>query len=126
MFFPSPDKEQVDRLAGSELQNPKSTRMHSPQLRLARALYHEWRMLPDRQRGRLAPLAREVKELALDLRWQLDSRTAEAELALANEGLAIVIMEAVEADRHRPRSEVEALRSYLQDELFRAALPKAA
>jgi hypothetical protein len=100
--------------------------MHSPQLRLARALYHEWRLLPDRERGKLAPLAREVKELALDLRWNADSPTARHELALANEALAIVIMEAAQADRSRSDAEVEALRSYLQEQLHRAALPRAA
>jgi hypothetical protein len=100
--------------------------MHSPQMRLARALYHEWRLLPDRERGRIAPIAREVKGLALDLRGQFDAIRAEAELALANEGLAIVILEAVEADRSRPESEVQALRRHLQSELYRAALPQAA
>jgi hypothetical protein len=98
----------------------------SPQLRLARALYHEWRLLPERERGRLAPHAREVKELALDLRGHVSSTDAEAELALANESLAIVILEAVERDRERPESEVAAVREYLQRELYRAALPRAA
>jgi hypothetical protein len=100
--------------------------MHSPQLRLARALYQEWRQLPDRERGRLAPLAREVKELALDLRWEMDSTRAEAELAEANRALAIVVMKAVQADPTRPESEVEALRDYLRDELRRAQVRRAA
>jgi surfactin synthase thioesterase subunit len=60
--------------------------MH-PELRRARALYHEWRSLPDRERKRLAPFAREVKELALDLRGHVDGAGAERELALANETL---------------------------------------
>ena len=83
-------------------------------------------MLPERQRSRIAPTAREVKELALDLRGQFDAIRAEAELALANEGLAILILEAVESDRSRDLSEVEALRRHLQAELYRAAIPQAA
>lgn len=100
--------------------------MHSPQLRLARALYHEWRLLPERERGRTAAVAREVKELALDLRGHFDARGAEAELALANEALAIVILDSIEADRGRCDSDVEALRVYLQSQLYRAAIPQAA
>lgn len=60
--------------------------MH-PELRLARALYHEWRLLPQREMARLAPFAREVKELALDLRGHCDSSAAELELAQANDAL---------------------------------------
>jgi hypothetical protein len=60
--------------------------MH-PELRRARALYHEWRLLPQREMARLAPFAREVKELALDLRGQTNSAAAERELAAANNAL---------------------------------------
>ena len=60
--------------------------MH-PELRRARALYYEWRCLPERERGRVAPFAREVKELALDLRGHADSSAAERELAGANDAL---------------------------------------
>ena len=66
--------------------------MRSPQLRLARSLYHEWRLLPDPERERLAPLAREVKDLALDLRGVLDFEKAEAELAFATEALARMLV----------------------------------
>ena len=62
--------------------------MLSPQMRRARRLYHEWRLLPDPERGRLAPLAREVKECALDLRGALDLDAAERELGGANDVLA--------------------------------------
>ena len=65
--------------------------MH-PELRRARALYHEWRLLPERERARLAPFAREVKELALDLRGHVDSRSAERELAEANDALDRMLM----------------------------------
>ena len=47
--------------------------MH-PELRRARTLYHEWRLLPQRELARLAPFAREVKDLALDMRGRSDSR----------------------------------------------------
>jgi hypothetical protein len=60
--------------------------MH-PELRRARMLYHEWRLLPQRELARLAPFAREVKELALDLRGHADSAAAERELAEANDAL---------------------------------------
>lgn len=68
--------------------------MH-PELRRARNLYHEWRLLPDAERGRLAPHAREVKELALDLRGHVDAAEAEAELALANQSFAAVLYAAI-------------------------------
>ena len=64
--------------------------MH-PELRRARALYHDWRCLPERERGRIAPFAREVKELALDLRGYEDCTEAERELAQANDALAAIL-----------------------------------
>jgi len=66
--------------------------MH-PELRRARALYYEWRCLPDRERGRIAPFAREVKELALDLRGHadIDVREAELDLAQANDALTAIL-----------------------------------
>lgn len=64
--------------------------MH-PELRRARALYHEWRCLPERERGRVAPFAREVKELALDLRGYDDGADAERELAQANDALSAIL-----------------------------------
>ena len=64
--------------------------MH-PELRRARALYHEWRYLPDYERGRTAAYAREVKELALDLRGHGDIRAAEVELAQANDVLGEIL-----------------------------------
>jgi hypothetical protein len=64
--------------------------MH-PEMRRARSLYHEWRLLPERQRGRIAPFAREVKELALDLRGHADDAEALAELAQANDALYVIL-----------------------------------
>src|SRR5438477_8474032 len=67
--------------------------MHSPQMRRARRLYHEWWLLPDPIRADLAPLARGVKELALDLRGCVDVDAAERELGLANDALATGLVE---------------------------------
>jgi hypothetical protein len=64
--------------------------MH-PELRRARALYFEWRLLPERERGRIAPFAREVKELALDLRGEEDSVKAERRLEQANDALMVIL-----------------------------------
>lgn len=64
--------------------------MH-PDLRAARALYHEWRHLPVPDRERAAPLAREVKAQALDLRGHVDIAAAARKLAAANAALAEVL-----------------------------------
>jgi hypothetical protein len=64
--------------------------MH-PEMRRARGLYHDWRILPERERGRIAPFAREVKELALDLRGHADNAEAARELAQANDALAAIL-----------------------------------
>jgi len=64
--------------------------MHA-ELRRARALYFEWRVLPERERARAGPLAREVKELALDLRGRRDSGQAVRELAQANDALWAIL-----------------------------------
>jgi hypothetical protein len=64
--------------------------MH-PELRRARTLYYEWRCLPERERARVAPFAREVKELALDLRGHVNATEAELELKLANEALTAIL-----------------------------------
>ena len=64
--------------------------MH-PELRRARGLYHDWRLLPERERSRIAPAAREVKELALDMRGYSDGAAAERRLAEANDALALIL-----------------------------------
>jgi hypothetical protein len=66
-----------------------------PELRRARNLYDEWRVLSERDRGRIAPFAREVKELALDLRGHLDARAAETELAQANDALEAILRHSI-------------------------------
>jgi hypothetical protein len=60
--------------------------MHA-ELRRARALYFEWRLLNERERAHVATFAREVKELALDLRGREDSGQAVRELTQANDAL---------------------------------------
>jgi hypothetical protein len=60
--------------------------MH-PELRRARALYHEWRCMSGPERERVAPFAHDVKELALDLRGEVDRAAAERRLAQANDAL---------------------------------------
>jgi hypothetical protein len=62
-----------------------------PELQRARRLYHAWRGLGERDRGRVAPLAREVKELALDLRGYAEMDAAVRELALANDALEVIL-----------------------------------
>lgn len=94
--------------------------MLTPQLRLARTLYREWQLLDEPARSRIAPIAREVKDLALELRGRFDRGAAEGELAEANEALAIVIVEAVAG----ARDEAE-VRRHIQDEFTRAALDSA-
>jgi hypothetical protein len=64
--------------------------MH-PELRRARRLYHEWRLLPERERSRIAPVAGEVKELALDMRGYSDGAAAARGLAAANDALAAIL-----------------------------------
>jgi hypothetical protein len=100
--------------------------MHSPQMRLARTLYHEWRLLPERERARLASLAREVKDLALDVRGASDAPRALSELTLANEAFASSIVQAAERSPELSDEEFESLRNYIRTEQYRAALPQAA
>jgi hypothetical protein len=64
--------------------------MH-PELRRGRTLYHEWRLLPERERARVAPFAHEVKELALDLRGRDDTNAAARELSQANDALSAIL-----------------------------------
>lgn len=94
--------------------------MLSPQMKLARTLYREWQLLGEPARSRTAPIAREVKDLALELRGRFDRGAAEAELAEANEALAIVLVDAVAGTR-----EEAAIRAHVESEFTRAALDSA-
>jgi hypothetical protein len=90
-------------------------------VRVARSLYGRWRTLGPADRERLAPLAEEAKERALEARGAADVRTAERELAVANETLAAGIVESAEADPEVSEAEVHRLRDDLRRELARLA-----
>lgn len=78
-------------------------------VRVARLLYRRWEALAPSDRERLEPLARDVKERALELRGKVDDGRAEHELEAASTELA----GALGAD------EVAALREELRRELER-------
>ena len=90
-------------------------------VKVARSLYGRWRALGPADRQRLAPLAEEAKERALDARGAADTRSAERELAAANESLAAGIVESAEADPEISENEVHRLRDDLRRELDRLA-----
>jgi hypothetical protein len=90
-------------------------------VRVARTLYARWRTLGPAQRERIAPLAEDAKERALELRGQADVPAAERELAYANETLAAAIVETAEADPELDELEVRNLREDLRRELDRLA-----
>jgi hypothetical protein len=56
-------------------------------VRLARRLYGRWEALPPPERKKLEPLAKEVKDKALDLRGTVDQGTSELELDALREEL---------------------------------------
>lgn len=90
-------------------------------VRLARTLHSRWlRMGPD-DRERLAPLARDARDRALDLRGTNDREAAERELKAANESLAAAIVASAEADPEVDEVEVAGLRADLRRELDRLA-----
>ena len=90
-------------------------------LRVARALYGRWRVLPELDRERIAHLAEHTKEQALTLRGEPDLERAAAELRAANETLAAALVETAEADSERSAEEVAELREDLRRELARLA-----
>jgi hypothetical protein len=90
-------------------------------VRVARTLYARWRVLGPAQRRRIAPLAEDAKERALELRGSADLREAEQELAHANETLAAAIVETAEADPEVDELDVRRLREDLRRELDRLA-----
>jgi len=90
-------------------------------VRVARTLYARWRTLAPAQRRRIAPLAEDAKERALELRGAGDQSTAQRELAQANETLAAAIVETAEGDPELDDLEVRRLREDLRRELDRLA-----
>jgi hypothetical protein len=95
--------------------------MYLPQIRLARALHHEWRLLPERERARLAPLARDVKELALDVRGTADPARALSELTVANEAFATSIIEAAGRAPDVSDEDFDWLREHIRAQQYHAA-----
>ena len=90
-------------------------------IRVARALYGRWRLLPEPDRKRLAPLAEDAKDKALSLRGAGDRDRAEVELRAASETLAAALVETAEADPELDEEEVRGLREDLRRELERLA-----
>jgi hypothetical protein len=90
-------------------------------VRVARSLHGRWRLLPAGDRERLASLAHDAKEKALDLRGSSDRATAEADLNAANETLATALVETAEADPEIAPEDVDQLREELKRELERLA-----
>ena len=90
-------------------------------VKVARSLYGRWRTLGPADRERLAPLAEEAKERAMEARGAADARRAERELAAANENLAAGIVESAETDPELSEIEVRRLRDDLRRELDRLA-----
>ena len=90
-------------------------------IRVARALHGRWNRLSFADRERLAPLAGEVKDRALDLRGSADPRGADLSLREANTRLADAIVESAEANPEVSDAEVGRLREELSRELERLA-----
>lgn len=90
-------------------------------VRVARALYGRWRLLPAADRGRLEPLAEHAKATALDARGAGDAVGATEDLRAANETLAAALIESAEADPELDEVEVGRLRDDLRRELERLA-----
>ena len=90
-------------------------------IRVARTLYSRWRTLAPADRTRLAPLAEDAKDLALELRGSDDRAGAERDLHAANETLAAALIESAESDPELNEIEVRRLRDDLRRELERLA-----
>ena len=90
-------------------------------VRVARALHGRWRLLPESDRRRIAQLAQDTKDRALDLRGADDRPRAEADLRAASETLAAALVETAESDPDVAEEDVDLLREELRRELDRLA-----
>jgi hypothetical protein len=88
-------------------------------VRVARSLHGRWRVLPAADRERIARLAADAKEKALDLRGAGDRAQAEADLREANVTLAAALVETAEFDPEVAQEDVDKLREDLRLELER-------
>jgi hypothetical protein len=86
---------------------------------IARSLHGRWRRMPAAHRERLARIADDVKQRALDARGEPDQAAAGQELRAANEKLADAIVESAAADPDVSEVEVRDLRADLARELER-------
>ena len=86
-------------------------------VRVARSLHGRWRRLPAIDRLRLAPLASDAKDRALELRGASDKGAAERDLRAANESLAAALIELAESDPELDAIDVQDLRDDLRREL---------
>jgi len=89
--------------------------------RVARGLHGRWRRMKAPDRARLAGLADDVKERALELRGTPDPDGAGRDLQQAGERLADAMVESAHADPEVSDAEVEELRGDLAHELERLA-----
>jgi len=90
-------------------------------VRVARAIHARWHRLSAAERGRLKPLADDVRQRALDLRGHADPEPASRGLRAANERLAGAMVQSAEADPEVSQTEVTRLREDLASELERLA-----
>ena len=90
-------------------------------VRVAQGLHGRWRRLSAPERARLGPLAKELKERALDIRGMADREAAGLELRAAGERLADAMVESADTDPEVSDIEVRRLRDDLSRELERLA-----
>ena len=90
-------------------------------VRVARSLHGRWHRLPAIDRLRLAPLAGDAKDRALELRGAADKPAAERELRAADDALAAALIELAESDPELDDLDVQDLRDDLRRELERIA-----
>jgi hypothetical protein len=84
-------------------------------------MYWRWRRMGTTDRERLAMLAADLKERALDLRGDADPETAGRDLDEASRKLAAAMVETAEADPGMTDEDVAELRGDLARELERLA-----
>jgi hypothetical protein len=100
---------------------PRLADAASDGFRVARTMYWRWRRMGTSDRERLAVLAADLKERALDLRGDADPLAAGRDLDEASRKLAAAMVETAEADPGMSDEDVAELRGDLARELERLA-----
>jgi hypothetical protein len=100
---------------------PRLADAASDGFRVARTMYWRWRRMGATDRERLAVLAADLKERALDLRGDADPETAGRSLDDASRKLAAAMVKTAEADPGMTDEDVAELRGDLARELERLA-----